>query len=86
MTDSDVHTWGLWFHRTHEVAAIGMAGAMWHLRHLPGPGGIGQQDAKLMAALDWYRQIANTLLRRAAQGDSTAELRSFHRRHQQPDR
>lgn len=53
-----------WFDTTHEVEVIGMSGLVrWRRTGLPGPGNIGEQDARLMAAIDFVRLIHDELVR-----------------------
>lgn len=81
MRDGQLSEWGFWFGKTHDVEAIGMGGAVWRLRRLPQSGGLDQQDAKLMAALDHYRSVANELLaKRQAAASAEDELKQFHAR------
>jgi len=73
-----VREWMQWFTRTHEVESIGMGGAVWRLRRLPRAGGVDQQDAKLMAALDVCRHVANELLAMRLAPSEQDELKAFH--------
>lgn len=50
-----------WFDQTHELQ-VGFGAATWHRHSLPGPGGLGDQDARLMAGLDLVRDEKNLLL------------------------
>jgi hypothetical protein len=50
-----------WFDATHDLD-VGFGAARWRLTRLPGPGSLGEQDAALMAALDWLRQIHDDLV------------------------
>jgi hypothetical protein len=50
-----------WFDATHEIE-IRDGRAWWRRTVLPGPGGLGEQDAKLMAALDLLRRVHNDML------------------------
>ncbi len=70
-----------WFARTHEVDAMGLGGAAWRFRRMPRSGGLDRQDARLLAALDFIRGVANGLLakQRSAKSDQD-ELRQFHDR------
>lgn len=80
MQDPEIRFCLDWFYRTHEVEAIGMGGAIWRRRHLPREGGLGAQDARLMAALDVLRQTANALLRSAQAPSAEDELKAFHQK------
>ena len=50
-----------WFYATHELTQTG-GSVMWHRIALPGPGALGEQDAKLMEALDYLRGVTNERL------------------------
>lgn len=69
-----------WFKRTHEVEAVGMGGgAVWRMRRLPRDGGLADQDAWLMEALDYSRAISNRLLdARRSKRDEFDELHGIH--------
>lgn len=68
-----------WFKRTHEVEAVGMGGSIWRMRRLPRAGGLADQDAWLMAALDYSRAISNRLLSaRRTKQDELDELHGIH--------
>lgn len=72
-----------WFGWTHDVE-IGMGGARWRRVALPGPGGLGEQDARLMQTLDHLRHLANRLLLTEQQqqaSDGRGELERFRRKH-----
>ena len=77
LRDPDVEAWGYWFSQTHEVEVMGMT-AVWKLIRLPASGAVEDQEARLMTALRYYRQVANALLR-TQQRTATAEqeLRQF---------
>lgn len=51
-----------WFEQTHEVEAVGMGGAVWRLKRLPADGGLADQDAKLMRAIDYCLAVSNRIL------------------------
>ncbi len=67
-----------WFDRTHGLQ-IGFGAVTWQLQRLPGSGGVGEQDARLMAALEWTRDLKNALLQdtpeRRRRKDSDKESR-----------
>ena len=68
-----------WFPLTHEVEAVGLGGAVWRLVRLPRAGGLGDQDARLMRALEHARGVANHLLaRRRAEHDEARALAAWH--------
>jgi len=50
-----------WFAATHEMTG-GFGVAWWRLERLPESGGVDEQDARLMASLEYVRQLQNTLL------------------------
>ena len=50
-----------WFGVTHELAQTGL-GAYWRLAWLPGPGSIGDQDARLLAGLTVARRVMQAAL------------------------
>ena len=52
-----------WFHATHEVI-VDFGGPSWRRMALPAAGGVGDQDARLMATLDHLRTVMNALLPR----------------------
>lgn len=52
-----------WFAECYEVTVDGMSGRVWWRRAaLPAAGGVGDQDARVMAALEYVAQLRNTLL------------------------
>ncbi len=53
-----------WFDATHELE-LGLSAARWRLTGLPGPGSLGEQDARLMETLDYVRAVSNDLLHTA---------------------
>jgi hypothetical protein len=53
-----------WFDRTHEVTG-GYGVAWWRLRDLPGAGGVDEQDARLMAGLEFVRHMENAEIEEA---------------------
>jgi hypothetical protein len=63
-----------WFQATHELTPTA-GGVMWHRIALPAAGAVGDQDAKLMDALDYLRTVTNKLLwqRQPARAASPAE-------------
>jgi hypothetical protein len=70
-----------WFYRTHEIDA-GLAGGRWRLSQLPRAGGIEDQEARLLEALDHCRAVQNAML--AERREATAaqrEARAFHQKH-----
>jgi hypothetical protein len=67
-----------WFEWTHEVSAT-VGAAWWSMVRLPGDGGLGAQDARLMAALETVRGIQNALLNeQQKKGDPEQERQAFH--------
>lgn len=50
-----------WFAVTHELALNGF-GASWRLAWLPGPGSIGDQDARLLEGLTLARVVSQAVL------------------------
>lgn len=62
-----------WFKATHVLTAEGFGRVTWSPRWLPGPGSIGEQDARLMDALDLLRQVHDELLQ-----TTTANEREDH--------
>lgn len=51
-----------WFEATHEL--VNADGRFWWRRTLlPGPGSVGEQDARLMEALDLLLSVHNDLVR-----------------------
>ena len=51
-----------WFEATHEL--VNADGRFWWRRtSLPGPGSVGEQDARLLGALDVLRQVYDDLMR-----------------------
>lgn len=57
-----------WFDLTHELTADPWGRPSWRRRSLPGPGGVGDQDARLMAALDELLQVHNEMLSTRTRG------------------
>lgn len=51
-----------WFDLTHEVQGVGFGGAVCRMVRLPGPGGIGDQDAWLMEGLEVVRDTVTSIL------------------------
>lgn len=49
------------FYATHELSTTA-GGKMWRRIALPGPGGLGDQDARLMDTLDFLRDVKNAVL------------------------
>ena len=78
-----------WFDRTHEPHAAGFT-VLWQRVSLPGPGGVSDQDARLMAALDHVRDLKNALLheptRRTRREDGYARDDQSDRGHQRPQK
>ena len=53
-----------WFDATYELQVDAMAGqATWRRVGLPGPGNVGEQEHRLMEALDFLRRVHDDLLR-----------------------
>jgi len=50
-----------WFGATHELAMTGF-GAYWRMAWLPGPGSVGEQDARLLRSLTLARQVYQAAL------------------------
>jgi hypothetical protein len=50
-----------WFGATHELALTGF-GASWRLAWLPGPGSVGEQDARLLEGLTLARAVMQATL------------------------
>lgn len=51
----------VWFHATHEIANAD--GRVWWRRtSLPASGGAGDQDCRLMSALEYLEGLTNSLL------------------------
>jgi hypothetical protein len=50
-----------WFYAIHELRPH-MGGLRWERIGLPMPGGIGEQDARLLDSLDFLRQLFNSIL------------------------
>ena len=48
-----------WFEWTHDIETSGFGAARWRRVSLPGPGSLGDQDARLMQALDHVRDVSN---------------------------
>lgn len=57
-----------WFDATHEIDA-GFGVARWRRIGLPGAGALGEQDARLMEALDLLRDVHNDMLMRKPKGE-----------------
>ena len=55
-----------WFALTHQVVS-GFGVAYWQRTALPAAGGLGDQDAWLMQALEYLRRVKDQLLTEAAQ-------------------
>jgi hypothetical protein len=53
------------FRRTHVLTPMMFGGFRWELRWLPATGSMGEQDAWLMAALDYLRRVYNELAHEA---------------------
>ena len=68
-----------WFDATHRLTVTD-AGVIWERFALPAAGGAGDQDARLMAALDWLLEVKNQLALRPKPKQQTDELSRFHRR------
>lgn len=58
----DVESALRWFDATYERETL-EPGARWRRMDLPAPGGMGEQDAGLMDALDLLRRVHNDLVR-----------------------
>lgn len=68
----------LWFALTHELEPAGLKRpAVWRLKRYPRAGGVNRQEAWLLGALRWAREVANHLVQRRGAG-ATDELRAFH--------
>ena len=66
------------FEWTHELTTT-FGAAWWSMVRLPAVGGLGAQDARLMAALAVARGQHNALLLRTARtGDPDQEREAFH--------
>lgn len=53
-----------WFGRCYRLDVDAMSGrAEWQLAFLPGPGSLGEQDARLMNALSHCAEMANLAIR-----------------------
>lgn len=52
-----------WFEATHVLEVSGFGAARYRRIGLPGPGNVGEQEAWLMAALDFVRRISDDTLR-----------------------
>jgi hypothetical protein len=65
-----------WFDACHRLA-VTPAGVLWERYALPGPGGVGDQDHRRLAALDLLLEQKNRLLLRGAPAKD-AELTAFH--------
>lgn len=70
-----------WFHATHHVVVTPIGG-VWQRFALPEAGGAGDQDARLMAALDYRLAVMNRLAFRPKKTDTDTELAEFADRHQ----
>lgn len=66
-----------WFGRTHDVEPVGMGGSVWRMKRLPEDGGLADQDAWLMQALDHCRAVHNHLLARRQQ-QRAESLQTWH--------
>ena len=55
-----------WFYETHELEGGGDRPPAWRRTVLPAAGGVAEQDARLMATLDYLRTILNARLPRPA--------------------
>jgi hypothetical protein len=69
-----------WFAMTHEQQVVGMGGVVWRRVSLPGPGSIGDQDARLMTMLDVVRAARNELLSESTAEDRDRELQRFRQK------
>jgi hypothetical protein len=58
----EARSWMELFERTHEVAAQGFGPALWRRMALPDAGGVEDQDAVTLAAMDFIRNVSNGLL------------------------
>ena len=66
-----------WFAATHRIVQMPDGRATWERFALPTAGGAGEQDARLLAALDFLLAMKTTLLLRGAPSRE-AELSAFH--------
>jgi hypothetical protein len=55
-----------WFDATHELVTDATGRAWYRRTALPGAGGVGEQDAQLMDALDLLRRVHDDLVRKKA--------------------
>ena len=69
-----------WFYWTHTLDTS-FGSARWSLTQLPGPGAVGEQDARVWQTLEHLRGVANALLREAPKTGADDELRTFHAKH-----
>lgn len=75
----DVRVWRAWFERTHSLEVAGLV-TIWRLVRLPREGGIGDQDAKLMSALDVWRDVSNVVLAEQRAERQAGSLSEWHDR------
>lgn len=61
-----------WFDATHELM-VSEGRAWWRRTVLPGPGSLGEQNARLMEALDYLRQVHDDLLRPKPKRETTTD-------------
>jgi hypothetical protein len=59
--DPEVEEILTWFGVTHELVMTGF-GAYWRMAWLPGPGGVGEQDARLLAGLSATKSVMQATL------------------------
>lgn len=69
-----------WFQATHEIRVQGFGHVEWARSAWPRAGAAGEQDARLMAALDYLCGAMNRSLARAPKGDPNEELSAFRRK------
>lgn len=68
-----------WFNRTHDVEVLGMGSAFYRLVRYPRAGGLEDQDAWLLDALDFCRAEKNALLGEQRTREAMRrDLREFH--------
>lgn len=64
--DKEVEELSRWFALCYDLEWDAMSGlAFWHRIALPADGGAGDQDARLMHALDWASSVHNDIMREA---------------------
>jgi len=55
-----------WFDQTHEIEAVGLAGAQCRIVRLPNAGALEDQDGLLWEALSVLRRVENQILQEQA--------------------